>query len=72
MASLFETRPEVLPLFLSLQNLVWVFRTIGFGVSIGDTYVNDAISSSGPKATDQHISSFFAFVLVKAAGDLRT
>jgi hypothetical protein len=50
-----------------LQNLVRVFRTIGFGISISDTYVNDTISSLGPKAMDQRISSFFAFVLVKVA-----
>jgi hypothetical protein len=72
--------PEVLALFLTfmrLQNLVGgggVFRTtiLGFGISIGDTYVNDTISSSGPKAMDQHISLIFAFVLVKLVVDLRT
>jgi hypothetical protein len=75
MASLFEIWLEVLPLFLTLvrlQNIVGVFRTIGFDVRSGDTYINDTISPSGLKATDQHISSIFAFVLVKIMVDLRT
>jgi hypothetical protein len=45
---------------------------IGFGVRIGDTYVNDTIIPPGLKAMDQHISLICAFVLVKIVVGLRT
>jgi hypothetical protein len=56
-------------LFVGVQALGGVFRKIALGISIGDTDINDAICSSGPKTTDEQVSSEFTLVLVQVASN---
>lgn len=54
----------LLLLFMGFQDFHRVLVSIGFGICIGDTDVNDAICSVLPEASDQYISSLLIMVLV--------
>jgi hypothetical protein len=71
MSTLRDTRRKKFPLsllFVGVQDLGGVFRKIALGISIGDTDINGAICSAGPKTTDKQVSSEFTLVLVQVAG----
>ncbi len=53
MTALLKTRLKVVPLillFVGFQDLGWVLRNIALSIGVRDTYINNAICATSPKA----------------------
>jgi hypothetical protein len=64
MTALIKTGLEILLpflLFVRFQDFIRVSGDIARCVSVGDSDINNAISSARPKTTDQYVSSFITF-----------
>jgi len=60
MASLSKTRSKIFLLLVLLmggQDLQRILGLICFGVSVGNTNIQDTISATGPEATDKKITT---------------